>query len=165
MKDFQDRQRQMDESLNQSNLFYSGERIRQNQELEQGRLQAESQFGGNLRGLLSGIDAQLQAAEEQDLMRQIQAQIDSAGSSPYYGGGAPGGGGGAPAPPGTAPLASPPVDPALGSYAGFTPSTPVGMESPGAMYIPSLGFRAPVDPYDASLAAVLQGRYPGQVAY
>jgi hypothetical protein len=162
MKEYADRQRQMDESLNANNLFYSGERVRQMGELERGRAQAETQFGGNLRGLLSQIDAQLQAAEEQELLRQIEAQIAAAGNSPYSGGGF-GGGGGAPVPPGGAPL-PPPTDPALGSFSGFTPSQPVGMESPGAMYIPSLGFRAPVDPYDEALAAALQGRYPNQVS-
>ncbi len=163
MKDFQDRQRQMDESLNQSNLFYSGERVRQMGELERGRAQAETQFGGNLRGLLAAIDEQMRGAEEAELQRQIQAQIAAGGSAPLGFGG--GGGGGAAPPPGSTPLAPPPVDPAEGSFSGFTPSTPVGMESPGAMYIPGLGFRAPVDPYDEALAAALQGRYPNQVAY
>ncbi len=173
MKDFQDRQRQMDENLNASNLFYSGERVRQMGELERGRAQAETQFGGNLRGLLAAIDEQMRAAEEADLQRQIDAQIGA-------GGGALGPGGGF-APPGSTPLGGPQqsrlggtgagtggqiyTDPNLGSFAGFTPSAPVGMESPGAMYIPSLGFRAPVDPYDEALAAALQGRYPNQVAY
>jgi hypothetical protein len=165
MKQYQDRQRQMDENLNANNLFYSGERVRQMGELERGRAQAETQFGGNLRGLLSQIDAQLQAAEEEELMRQIQAQIASAGRSPQYSGGF-GGGGGATTPPGATPLAPPPVtDPNAGSFAGFTPSQPVGMESPGAMYIPSLGFRAPVYEDPNPLAALLQGRYPKPVAY
>jgi hypothetical protein len=164
MKEYQDRQRQMDEQLNASNLFYSGERIRQHQDLEQGRLSAESQFGGNLRGLLSSINAQLQAAEEAELMRQIEAQIAAAGSG-YTG---PIGGGGV-APPGAAPLAPPNVSPQTpwdaGSYANYTPSQPVGMESPGAMYIPSLGFRAPVYEDPNPLAALLQGRYTNPVAY
>jgi hypothetical protein len=163
MKQYQDRQRQMDESLNANNLFYSGERVRQMGELERGRAQAETQFGGNLRGLLSSIDAQLQAAEEAELMRQIEAQIASAGRSPQYSGGF-GGGGGTTTPPGATPLAPPPVtDPNAGSFAGFTPSQPVGMESPGAMYIPGLGFRAPVYD-DPSLLGALAGYYPNQVA-
>jgi hypothetical protein len=164
MKQYQDRQRQMDESLNANNLFYSGERVRQMGELERGRAQAETQFGGNLRGLLSSIDAQLQAAEEAELMRQIEAQIASAGSGGGYMGPVGGGGGGAPTPPGGAPL-PPPTDPALGSFSGYTPSQPVGMESPGAMYIPSLGFRAPVYEDPDPLAALLQGRYTNPVAY
>jgi hypothetical protein len=164
MKQYQDRQRQMDESLNANNLFYSGERVRQMGELERGRAQAETQFGGNLRGLLSSIDAQLQAAEEAELMRQIEAQIASAGSGGGYMGPVGGGGGGAPTPPGGAPL-PPPTDPALGSFSGYTPSQPVGMESPGAMYIPSLGFRAPVYEDPNPLAALLQGRYTNPVAY
>jgi hypothetical protein len=163
MKQYADRQRQMDEQLNASNLFYSGERVRQMGELERGRAQAETQFGGNLRGLLSSIDAQLQAAEEAELMRQIEAQIASAGRSPQYSGGF-GGGGGTTTPPGATPLAPPPVtDPNAGSFAGFTPSQPVGMESPGAMYIPGLGFRAPVYD-DPSLLGALAGYYPNQVA-
>jgi hypothetical protein len=167
MKEYQDRQRQMDENLNANNLFYSGERIRQMGELERGRAQAETQFGGNLRGLLSSIDAQLQAAEEAELMRVIEAQIAAAGrgpTGPIGGGGSGGGGATGPlwdSPPGTGPLS----DPANGTFAGYTPSQPVGMESPGAMYIPSLGFRAPVYEDPDPLAALLQGRYTNPVAY
>jgi hypothetical protein len=97
-------------------------------------------------------------------MRQIEAQIASAGSGGGYMGPVGGGGGGAPTPPGGAPL-PPPTDPALGSFSGYTPSQPVGMESPGAMYIPSLGFRAPVYEDPNPLAALLQGRYTNPVAY
>jgi hypothetical protein len=92
-------------------------------------------------------------------MRQIEAQIAAGGSAPPP---LPGGGGGT-TPPGATPLAPPPVDPNAGTFANWTPSQPVGMESPGAMYIPGLGFRAPVDPYDEALAAALQGRYPSSV--
>jgi hypothetical protein len=167
MKDFQDRQRQMDESLNQSNLFYSGERVRQMGELERGRAQAETGFGSNLRGLLAAIDEQMRAAEEEELSRQIAAQIAAAGrgpTGPIGGGGSGGGGATGPlwdSPPGTGPLS----DPANGTFAGYTPSQPVGMESPGAMYIPSLGFRAPVYEDPDPLAALLQGRYTNPVAY
>jgi hypothetical protein len=167
MKDFQDRQRQMDESLNQSNLFYSGERVRQMGELERGRAQAETGFGSNLRGLLAAIDEQMRAAEEEEVSRQIAAQIAAAGrgpTGPIGGGGSGGGGATGPlwdSPPGTGPLS----DPANGTFAGYTPSQPVGMESPGAMYIPSLGFRAPVYEDPDPLAALLQGRYTNPVAY
>jgi hypothetical protein len=162
MKEYQDRQRQMDEQLNASNLFYSGERIRQHQDLEQGRLSAESQFGGNLRGLLSSINAQLQAAEEAELMRQIEAQIAAGGRGPV----GPIGPAGPTTPtvtdPTTKPVVPQPIDPnAPASWM----SAPVGMESPGAMYIPSLGFRAPVYEDPNPLAALLQGRYTNPVAY
>jgi hypothetical protein len=162
MKDYQDRQRQMDESLNQSNLFYSGERVRQMGELEQGRLAAESQFGGNLRGLLAAIDEQMRAAEEEELSRQIAAQIAAAGRGPV----GPIGPAGPTTPtvtdPTTKTVVPPPIDPnAPASWM----SAPVGMESPGAMYIPSLGFRAPVYEDPDPLAALLQGRYTNPVAY
>jgi hypothetical protein len=162
MKDYQDRQRQMDESLNQSNLFYSGERVRQMGELEQGRLAAESQFGGNLRGLLAAIDEQMRAAEEEELSRQIAAQIAAAGRGPV----GPIGPAGPTTPtvtdPTTKPVVPQPIDPnAPASWM----SAPVGMESPGAMYIPSLGFRAPVYEDPDPLAALLQGRYTNPVAY
>jgi hypothetical protein len=153
MKDYQDRQRQMDETLNASNLFYSGERVRQMGELERGRAQAETQFGGNLRGLLAQIDAQLQAAEEAELLRGIEAQIAAGGNAPYMG---PAGGGGVgTTPPGSVPITpQAPADPNAGSFANWSPSQPVGMESPGAMYIPGIGFRSPVYD-DPSLAAAL----------
>jgi hypothetical protein len=162
MKEYQDRQRQMDENLNANNLFYSGERIRQMGELERGRAQAETQFGGNLRGLLSSIDAQLQAAEEAELMRVIEAQIAAAGRGPV----GPIGPAGPTTPtvtdPTTKTVVPPPIDPnAPASWM----SAPVGMESPGAMYIPSLGFRAPVYEDPDPLAALLQGRYTNPVAY
>lgn len=94
-KEFGDRQRQLDEYLNANNLFYSGERVRQMGELERGRAQAETDFGQKLRDLMSNIDSQLQAAEEAEIARQIEAQIAAANAAQgvpgMYGGGGGGG--------------------------------------------------------------------------
>jgi hypothetical protein len=163
MKQYQDRQRQMDENLNMENKYFSGERVRQMGELERGRAQAETQFGGNLRGLLSQIDAQLQAAEEEELMRQIQAQIAAAGSGGGYMGPIGGGGGGAPTPPGGAPLA----DPFALARMPSQPFSSGWSQAPGQAppSLPHLNLSGADPFYDASLAAVLQGRYPNPVAY
>jgi hypothetical protein len=162
MKQYQDRQRQMDEQLNASNLFYSGERVRQMGELERGRAQAETQFGGNLRGLLSSIDAQLQAAEEAELLRQIEAQIGAGGGALGPAGSFGGGGGGGTTPPGGAPLANPYAGINLsGPDASWNALSPSGGIVPG---VPQLNLSGP-DPYGTDLLAALAGQYPKPVAY
>lgn len=161
-KDFGERSGQLDEALNQQGLFYSGERVRRMQDLEFGRAQAETDFGSKLRELLAGIDSSLMAAEEAEQLRQIEAQIAAAGNTYAGGGGGLGGGGGNEVPVIADPNTTS-ADP-TGSFANWSPSTPVGMESPNAIYIPGIGFRTAPDPYEQALAALLQGQYQRPVA-
>jgi len=156
-KDFGDRQRQLDENLNQQGLFYSGERIRQMDELQRGRAQAETNFGGTLRDLISNIDMQLQAAEEAETQRQIEAQIAAAQNGP----GVYGGGGGDSGPPGTEDTGmtdvNPPyIDPNATLYGGSP------MNKPTDPLLRAL--LDPPDPYDPLIAlGMSQPRRPGNV--
>jgi hypothetical protein len=164
-RDFGDRSRQLDEALNSQNLFYSGERVRQMGDLEFGRAKAETDFGARLREILSNIDQQLLAAEEQEKMRQIEADIAAAQNAQYVGalGGPPGATPTTTPPPGATP--PPPTAFPEGSFYGLTPGPAFPTSSlAGQQYIPELGFRPVVDPYEEALAAALRGVYPNPVA-
>lgn len=80
-KDFGQRSTDLDESLNQRGLFYSGERIRRMQDLEAGRAMDEVNFAKQLRALLANIQDSLLASEEAEQVRQIEAMIAGAGST------------------------------------------------------------------------------------
>jgi hypothetical protein len=79
-RDFADRQRQLDENLNASNLYFSGERVRQMGNQEFGRAQAESDYLTKLRSLLSGIDQELLSREEVER----QNITDAMAAAPVY---------------------------------------------------------------------------------
>jgi hypothetical protein len=161
-RDFGDRSRQLDEALNSQNLFFSGERVRQMGDMEFGRAKAETDFGSRLREILSNIDQQLLAAEEQEKMRQIEAEIAAAQNASYVGGlGGPPGGGAAPTP--VPPIAPPPAFPE-GSFHSLTPGPSPWELAPGQQYVPELGIIPVANPYDEALAAALRGVYPNPVA-
>lgn len=77
-RDFSTRQRDLDENMNQSNLFYSGERVNRMGELERGRAEAEVDLARRLREMVSGIDRMLLQTEEAEQQRQIEAAIAAA---------------------------------------------------------------------------------------
>lgn len=97
-RDYAQRGRELDEAANVQNLFYSGERVRQLQEQERGRAEANVDFSKVLRDLLATAQYELTRAEEMDQQRTLEAALAAAarGGAVRPGGGAPppGGGGG-----------------------------------------------------------------------
>lgn len=77
-RDYSQRGRELDESTNMQNLFYSGERVRQLQDLERGRAEANVDFGKVLRDLLATAQYELTRAEEAEQQRQLQASLEAA---------------------------------------------------------------------------------------
>jgi hypothetical protein len=134
-KDYTDRGRQLDESLNQQNLFYSGKRADDLTELERGRTKAYTDWSQVLRDLLGGVDSGLLHAEEMDRQRRLAEAASAAAragaSGPRPAGPAPSGG--LPAPPPSGP-----------TYPDGTPD----LSPPG---VPGGGLPYPVDYIDVPL--------------
>jgi hypothetical protein len=151
-RDYKDRSRQADEALNNANLFFGGTRIDELAKQQFGMRQAETDYLSKFREMFAGIGQQLLMREEQERQALIDAQIRR--GFPAGGIGAPVPGAAAPVAPVAAPVAAPAVNPNAGSWL----SAPVAMESPGAMYIPGIGFRAPV--YDSPEFLATLGQMP-----
>lgn len=80
-KEYSLRQKQLADSMDAQNLYYSGEYQKQLANLASGHASAQGQLGQNLRALLSNADAGVlsaqEAARQADLQQQLQAQADA----------------------------------------------------------------------------------------
>lgn len=72
-RDMAERAMQLDNSTNQNNLFYSGERVRQLEAQQRGALDARTNIGSSLRGVLSGLEGGVLAATEKSRMDALDA--------------------------------------------------------------------------------------------
>lgn len=71
------RGRDLDEGLNQGNLFFSGERVNRLSELAQNTAEANTGLGRTLQELLGGIDAGVMSVEQEEAER-VQAALEQA---------------------------------------------------------------------------------------
>jgi cell division septum initiation protein DivIVA len=76
--EFSTRGRDLNESLNQANLFYSGHRADQLAELERSRMSEQSDLVRNLRSVLGGIDSGVLEAQELAAFQEQQAIEEAA---------------------------------------------------------------------------------------
>lgn len=77
-KDFETRGRDLDESLNQNNLFFSGYRANQLNELNQNQASAQYQAARDLRAALAGIDKGVLSAQEAAALQEQEAITEAA---------------------------------------------------------------------------------------
>jgi hypothetical protein len=80
-KDYADRGVQLDQALNQQNLFYSGKRADDLTELERGRTKAYTDWSQVLRDLLGNVDSGLLVAEEKDRTRRLAEEAATAANA------------------------------------------------------------------------------------
>lgn len=133
-RDIAERARMSDEALNQQNLFYSGARVQNLQQQQQGALEARTDFGARLRALLQSITTTLAQRQAQAIADQAAAGGGYGGYGGYGGGGGDGGGG---TPPPAPPPGSPPPDNTV--YQAGAPDTP----PPAAALAPYVIYTAP----------------------
>lgn len=81
--DYAQRQRDLADSMQAQNLYYSGEYQRNLSDLAKGKASAEGGLGSKLRELLSGADTGVLDAQELDRKQQEQAAIDAASQAQY----------------------------------------------------------------------------------
>lgn len=78
-REFQQRQKDLEEAMSAQNLLYSGEYTNNLSQLAQGKASAEASIGSRLREMLSGIDTGLltsqETARQQALDAQTQAEL------------------------------------------------------------------------------------------
>lgn len=169
------RQRELEDSLNANNLFYSGARVGRLGELAQNRAIGESQIGQGLFNALSEIESGLgqsraaQTAAEQQALQEaadraaqqayLQSLMDAlaAAQNPATGTGGQGGlsGGGLP---GSSGPGGPPID--VGGITNTPPGqTPPSVGGQGIWLDPTIAEQAQVPPYIPTLEDVLAG-YP-----
>jgi hypothetical protein len=89
-KEYVQRSRDLEESMNARNLMYSGEYDRNLQELAQGKASAEGELGARLRELLSQADTGLLGAKETARQNALEAQIAQANARNFAEGLTPG---------------------------------------------------------------------------
>jgi hypothetical protein len=77
-RESQQRSRDLDESLNQENLFWSGARANRLGELATGRAEAEAALTRDLRNALAGIDSGLLSAQELATQQEQEALEETA---------------------------------------------------------------------------------------
>lgn len=76
-KDYSVRQKQLEESMNNQNLFYSGEYQNNLKNLATGQASAQASLGERLRELLSGIDTGVLGSQESARQAALQQQLDA----------------------------------------------------------------------------------------
>lgn len=79
--EYQNRQKQLSDSLSAQNLYYSGENQRQLGLLAQGKATAESNIGQKLRDLLAGVDSGVLGSQENARQADLKAQLDAAATA------------------------------------------------------------------------------------
>jgi len=84
-REYAQRQRDLIEAESAQNLLYSGDYVRQLNELAQGKASAEGAIGSRLRDMLSGIDTNLLSAQETARQQELDAATQAAMLRAGYG--------------------------------------------------------------------------------
>jgi len=85
-REFAQKQKDLEEAFQSQNLFYSGAYADELGKLGQGRASAEASVGQRLRDLLAGIDSGVLESQETARQAELDAQLNEALMSKYYGG-------------------------------------------------------------------------------